>query len=85
MIKILSAIMDDDGDIRVYGASSKEEARECAMNLHKEECPDYPGITLSQGRNCVCGYDEPEPAEWEDYYFFRAIDADHLSREYFEY
>jgi hypothetical protein len=72
---MLKAIMDDDGDIRVHGANSKEEARYCAMELHIKECPDYPGITLNDGFHSTWQYDEPQPADWEDTYFFRTVDA----------
>jgi hypothetical protein len=74
-------------DVSVIGASSKEEARQAAMEFFRNGetgCDDY-GITLDDGYLSRWSYDEPQPDDWQDHYVFRAVDA-HLvdQREWWE-
>lgn len=77
--------MDDDCNIQVYGTDCPEEARKYAMELHIKECPDYPGITLDNGHYCIWGYDEPEPSDWENHFYYRPVDSVSLPAEYLFY
>lgn len=62
--------------VHVIGASSLEEAREHAMEFFRNDdngCDDE-GITLDDGFLMTWKYDDPKPADWEDYFVFRSVD-----------
>ena len=71
-----------NGDsIEVYGANGIKEARAVAMEF--AELPE--GITLDEGRLATWGYEEPQPADWQDHYLFNTCDAHPVDqREWWE-
>lgn len=76
-----------EDSVKVIGASSKEEAREQAMEFFRNDangCDDE-GITLDDGHFMTWAYDEPQPADWNDYYVFWSVDAHPVDqREWWE-
>jgi hypothetical protein len=61
-----------EDSVKVIGATSIEEARKHAMEFFNLEAPD--GITLDGGYSVTWDYEEPQPADWQDYYVFNSID-----------
>lgn len=67
--------------VKVIGATSLPEAREHALIF--AECPE--GITLDDGHLMTWTYEEPKPADREDYYIFWSCDAHPVDqREWWE-
>lgn len=76
----------ESDDIRVVGASSKEEAREAALLFWNDESGEYTaGLTLDNGFLSDWGYGDPQPEGWEDSYVFRVMDEAPLPVEYYQY
>lgn len=67
-----------EDSVKVSGAPSLEIARKDAMEFFRKDdggCDDE-GITLDEGNHVTWPYDdEPQPADWQDYYVFRSVDA----------
>lgn len=76
----------ESDDVKVVGASSKEEARGAALIFFAEESGEYTaGLTLDNGFLDDWGYDDPQPDDWEDSYVFRVMDEAPMPAEYYQY
>lgn len=65
-------------DIRVFGATNHDEARDAAVAFFNSELDGDDmcvGIVVAdKGHHSTWDYEEPQSDDWKDSYFFRTVD-----------